>query len=191
MDKKKQVYCSNRSDWCKWLTENADKEKEIWLIYYKKHTGKPRVSYDDAVEEAICFGWIDSTIKRIDDEKYMQKFTPRNKGSNWSAHNVKRADKMIGEGKMTEPGLILYNDWKSSSKEPLSRGPTQGKQIPPDDLFNALKKNELALSNFNNMAPSHKRNYILWINDAKKEDTRLRRIEKAVNMLEKNTKSFM
>lgn len=191
MDKINKVYCSNRSDWRIWLKENADKLKEVWLIYYKKHTGKPRVSYDDAVEEAICFGWIDSTIKRIDDECYMQKFTPRNKGSNWSAHNVTRANKMIDKGKMTESGLILFNHWKSSNKEAISREPTQGKQIPPDDLIEALTKNELALSNFNNLAPSYKRNYILWITDAKKEDTRIRRIEKAVKLLEKNTKSFM
>ena len=191
MDGKNKIYCSNRSNWRKWLTENADKQKEVWLIYFKKHTGKPRVSYDDAVEEAICFGWIDSIVKRLDNERFMQRFTPRNMGSNWSEHNVIRANKMLNEGKMTEKGLSLFNHWKSSNTEPLSRGSTQEKQIPPDDLLEALMMNDLALSNFNNLAPSYKRNYILWINDAKKEDTRSRRIEKVVKMLEKNTKSFM
>lgn len=161
------------------------------MIYYKKHTGKPRVSYDDAVEEAICFGWIDSTIQRMDDERYRQRFTPRNRDSKWSAHNVRRANKMIREGKMMKEGLVLFDYWKASNKDPVSRAPTQEEQVPPDDLIEALKKNKKALDHFNHLAPSHKRNYLLWINDAKKEETRIRRISRAVQMLEKNIKSFM
>lgn len=161
------------------------------MIYYKKHTGKPRVSYDDAVEEAICFGWIDSTIQRMDDERYRQRYTPRNRDSKWSAHNVRRANKMIREGKMMKEGLSLFEEWKARNKDPVSRAPTQEEQVPPDDLLRALKKNKKAMDHFSKMAPSHKRNYFLWINDAKKEETRNRRIDKAVVMLEKNIKSFM
>ena len=85
----KELYVTNREDWRAWLEQNHATEKEVWLLYYKKHTGKPTIPYDDAVEEALCFGWIDSTVKRIDDEKYTQKFTPRNDRSVWSESNKK------------------------------------------------------------------------------------------------------
>ena len=83
----KTLYITNRDDWRKWLEKNHDKEKEIWLIYYKKNTKKTRIPYDDAVEEALCFGWIDSTVKRLDEEKYAQKYTPRNTNRIWSELN--------------------------------------------------------------------------------------------------------
>lgn len=85
-----QLYLPTRSEWRQWLSKNHAGVKVIWLVYYKKHTGKPSIPYDDAVEEALCFGWIDSTIKRIDDERYMQKFTPRNLKSEWSDLNIRR-----------------------------------------------------------------------------------------------------
>jgi len=191
MEESKRVYCSNREEWRKWLEDNGASAKEIWLIYYKKHTGKPRVSYDNAVEEAICFGWIDSTIKRIDDERYMQKFTPRNTGSNWSEHNVNRANRMIREGKMTERGFSLFEEWKSSNKPPVPNASSDTIPDTPEDLLLALKENKKASENFVQLAPSYKRLYIRWIIDAKKKDTRKRRIDKAVAMLEKNVKSFM
>ena len=76
-----QLYVKTRKEWREWLRKNYNKKNEIWLIYYKKHTGKPRIPYDDAVEEALCYGWIDSTVKRVDEEIFIQKFTPRNKKS--------------------------------------------------------------------------------------------------------------
>ncbi len=100
----KTLYVTTRDEWRSWLEENHKSEKEIWLIYYKKHTGKPRIPYDDAVEEALCFGWIDSIIKRIDEEKYTQKFSPRKQNSAWSDLNKKRVKKLIEEGKMTKAG---------------------------------------------------------------------------------------
>jgi len=105
------IYFQNRTEWRTWLKKNHSSEKEIWIIYYKKHTANTRIPYEDAVEEAICFGWIDSTVKRMDDERFMQKFTPRNKKSSWSEHNIRRAEKMIQEGRMTEFGLKVYRRW--------------------------------------------------------------------------------
>ena len=102
----KTLYVTNRKEWRNWLLNNFDSKPEIWLIYYKKHTGKPRILYNDAVEEALCFGWIDSTIKRVDEEIYVQKFTPRKARSIWSDLNRKRAEKMINAGLMTSAGLI-------------------------------------------------------------------------------------
>jgi len=191
MEEMIEIYCKDRAEWRKWLKGNGSFEKGVWLIYYKKHTGKPRVPYDDAVEEAICFGWIDSTIRRINDDKFKQKFTPRKRGSNWSEHNIRRANKMIAKGKMTKAGLIKYEEWKASNKKPLS-GATGAKYLnPPAALLKALKQSKQAMDNFDNLAPSHKKNYIRWILDAKKEETRIRRIDKAVKLLEKNAKSFM
>ena len=187
---KQEIYCSDRKEWHKWLMENGEREKEVWLIYYKKHTGKPRVPYNEAVEEAICFGWIDSTIRRLDDDRFCQRFTPRKKGSSWSEHNIRRANQMIKDGKITKPGLTLFNEWKSRNEQVNRQAPTQS-LTPPDELMQALNMNKVALKNFAQIPPSCKRNYIRWIIDAKKEETRLRRIEKAVVMIEKNIKSFM
>ena len=98
------IYMRSRAAWRNWLQKNHKARTEVWLVYYKKHTGKPTVTYDDAVEEALCFGWIDSTVRTIDDERYMQKFTPRRPGSVWSETNIKRARRMIDQGLMTESG---------------------------------------------------------------------------------------
>lgn len=103
----KKFYAKNREEWRKWLSKNYDKEKEIWLVYYKKSTGKPTVSYNDAVEEALCFGWIDSIEKGVDHETFAGRFTPRKLKSNLSDSNVKRIQKLIREGKMTKPGLDI------------------------------------------------------------------------------------
>jgi uncharacterized protein YdeI (YjbR/CyaY-like superfamily) len=94
-----------REDWRAWLAKNHDSENEVWLVYYKKVTGKRSITYSDSVEEALCFGWIDSIIKRIDETKYVRKFTPRVDKSNWSALNIKRAEKMIQSGLMTLHGM--------------------------------------------------------------------------------------
>ena len=102
-----RLLVTTRAAWRQWLEKNHTASKEIWLIYFKKHTGEPRIPYDDAVEEAICFGWIESLIKRIDDEKLCQKFTPRTNIKQWSELNKKRARRMINEKKMTEAGLAL------------------------------------------------------------------------------------
>ena len=114
--KLKQLHVTDREEWRTWLEKNHDVEQEIWLIYYKKHTGKPRIPYDDAVEEAICYGWIDSTVKRLDDEKYMQKYTPRKAKSIWSELNKTRAGKMIKAGRMTETGLERIREAKRSGE---------------------------------------------------------------------------
>ena len=116
MNDLKKIYVSTREDWRAWLEENHDREKEIWLIYYKKPSGKPRVAYDDAVEEALCFGWIDSTIRKLDEDRYMQKFTPRNPGSVWSELNKRRVEKMIREGRMTQAGLSKIEAAKKSGE---------------------------------------------------------------------------
>jgi uncharacterized protein YdeI (YjbR/CyaY-like superfamily) len=187
MNMSKTLHVTNREDWRQWLEKNHDKEKEVWLIFYKKHTGKHRVHYDDAVEEALCFGWIDSIVKRIDDEKYAQKFTPRKPGSKWSQLNKKRVEKMIKEDRMTEAGLALINAAKKSGKwEQFISQPKE--LIIPPVVITALSANKKAWENFNNLAPSYQRQYVGWITTAKKEETRQRRLNEAIILLEQGKK---
>jgi uncharacterized protein YdeI (YjbR/CyaY-like superfamily) len=98
---------TSSKEWRKWLEKNHTKEKEAWLTYYKQASGKPSISYDESVEEAICFGWIDNRVKRIDDEKFVRRFVPRLPVSAWSKFNIDRAKKMVELGKMTEAGLAV------------------------------------------------------------------------------------
>jgi uncharacterized protein YdeI (YjbR/CyaY-like superfamily) len=110
-----KIFVSSREEWRKWLEKHHRTEKSVWLVQFRKHTGRKSLSYDDAVEEAICFGWIDSFMHGIDDDSYAQKFTPRQAVSQWSEANLNRAAKMIREGKMTPAGLEkLPVDWKGS-----------------------------------------------------------------------------
>jgi len=187
---KESIYLTDRKKWRIWLRKNHKTKNEIWLIYYKKHTGKARIAYDDAVEEALCYGWIDSTIKRIDDEKFAQKFTPRNKNSNWSDLNIKRAKKLIQTGNMTKVGLALFQNRKIFSKKSSQTKSTEVDKILPA-LKKALASNKKALENFNNFAPGYRRLYIGWINSAKREETIEKRIKIVVERSEKNIKPGM
>lgn len=185
------LYVTNRDDWRAWLEKHHNTEREVWLIYYKKHTGKSRIPYDDAVEEALCFGWIDSIIKRIDDQKYAQKFTPRKDESKWSELNKRRAKKMIEGGRMTEAGLakvknIDFND----VRDPKSK-PSRKELIIPPYIKEALEADGNAWRNFNNLAISYKKQYIGWITSAKREETRKRRLEEAIELLTQNQKLGM
>jgi uncharacterized protein YdeI (YjbR/CyaY-like superfamily) len=185
-----KLYISNRKHWRKWLRENQSIVKEVWLIYYKKHTGKPTIPYDDAVEEALCFGWIDSTIKRIDDEKYCQKFTPRNDKSNWSEHNKKRVAKMIKQGKMTKAGMDKIYAAKKNG-EWNKKIVTEINFEMPSELSQLLSSNKKAKDFFNELSPSHKKQYIGWIASAKKNATREKRAREAINLLKSKQKLGM
>ncbi len=179
MEKIDSTYAKNRKEWRSWLQKNHNSEKGIWLIYYKKHTGQASISYADAVEEAICFGWIDGQIKKIDDDKYMQRFTPRKSKSLWSVINIERAKKMIELGLMTESGLrALEAGTKTKERIPSSRNFT----VPPY-LKTALSKNKKAWNHFQGFSPSAQLAYVYWVMTAKTEETRQKRIEKTIERL--------
>ena len=110
----KQLYVTNRGQWREWLSTNHATKDGIWLIFYKKETSRPSIAYEIAVEEALCFGWIDSIIKKIDAARYARKFTPRSDKSYWSQLNKKRAAKMIRRGRMTEVGLAKIKTAKKN-----------------------------------------------------------------------------
>jgi len=183
-----ELYLSfpDSESWRKWLEENHLMEKRIWMVYYKKHTNKKSITYNEAVEEALCFGWIDSVIKRIDAERYMQKFTPRNPRSGWSDTNILRMRKLIELGKVTAYGMKLISN-EILNKVLLPKN-SNSPIIIPEFIDNELKLNEVAFRNFLNLSASHQRNYLGWIMAAKKEETRINRMLKAIKMLEKNLK---
>ncbi len=181
---------SDRKSWRRWLLKNHDRKKEIWLIYYKKNSGKKRIPYDDAVEEALCFGWIDSTVKKIDHEKYAQKFTPRNLRSVWSQINVERVKAMIRQGKMTKAGLAVFDETRKEKRESRARIVAR-KLSMPADLRAALQASSRAWKNFQDFAASQKKIYIWYVTDAKKPEARERRIKRVVDWAKKNIKSTM
>jgi uncharacterized protein YdeI (YjbR/CyaY-like superfamily) len=110
------LHVTTAEEWRAWLQANHGVEKEVWLMIYKKHAATPSVTFEEATEEALCFGWIDSIMKRIDDEKYVLRYTPRRTGSNWSESNKKRVAKLIEQRRMTEAGLAKIDEAKRNGK---------------------------------------------------------------------------
>lgn len=153
----------------------------------KKHARKTCVPYEDAVEEALCFGWIDSKMKRIDDEKFILKFSPRKRSSIWSELNRKKAEKMIKEGKMTKAGLNAIEESKKNGRWE-SVYTSKRKPKLPVDLKKALKKDKTSWENFNNFANSYQVQYIFWINNSKQKETREKRIKEVVMRAIQNKK---
>jgi uncharacterized protein YdeI (YjbR/CyaY-like superfamily) len=182
----KTLVMRDRDRWRAWLAANHDKHQEVWLVFFKKHTSKPSIPYEDAVGEALCFGWIDSLIQRIDDDSYARKFTPRTDHDKWSALNKARVARMVKEGRMMPLGLAKAGDLKS---KPTAAPPRLPKDLPPPpDLVAALRREPPAWSNFQALAPSYRRRYVGWIIIAKKEETRRKRIAEAVRLLARNQK---
>ena len=181
MEMRKTLYVTSREEWRAWLTKHYQSETEVWLTFYKKHTGRPRISYDHAVEEALCFGWIDSIVKRMDDQKFAQKFTPRRDTSKWSALNQRRLRKLISEGRMTEAGLAKV-DREMLGDETLATPSEEDVDIPRF-VKQGLMANAKAWKNFRSLTPSRRNAYIRLIMDAKKEETRERRLREAISLL--------
>jgi len=175
-----------------WLQKNHDKSSGIWVIYYKKHVDKNGITYDKTLDEALCFGWIDSIIKKIDDDKYARKFTPRTNTANWSDLNKKKVKALIEKCKMTAAGLNKIDiyiktgkvEWESKTSKPK----TINDLNVPDFIIEALAQNEPALTNFNNLTLSHKKHYVLWITQAKRHVTIHKRVMGAIKLLKEKKK---
>lgn len=181
------MFFINRDEWRTWLEQNHDKSDGIWIIYYKKNSGRKSLTYNEGVEEALCFGWIDSLVKSIDQHMYKQKYTPRRKNSVWSDVNRKRVEKMIEEGKMTVSGMKLVQEAKQNGQWDKAYGKNV-KHDMPDDLFKALSENKTALENFFRFGPSLQNTYIYWLKRAKRAETREKRIEKIIKLSAENRK---
>ncbi|MFC2095038.1 YdeI family protein [Candidatus Bipolaricaulota bacterium] len=180
------VRVETRDAWRAWLSNNHSSETEIWFVFYRKHTGVPNVPYGEAVEEALCFGWIDSLVKRIDDERYAQKFTPRCSGSVWSESNKKRATAMMDERRMTDAGLFFVDEAKASGEWDRKRSrPSMPTDELPEELSAALESHSEAARTYHALAPTYQKQYILWIATAKRAETRRRRTSEAIEKLER------
>lgn len=184
-----ELHYTKTSQWNRWLEKNHLSEKEVWLVYYKKPSGKTRIPYNEAVEEALCFGWIDGKIRTVNEEYYIQRFTPRRKDSSWSKLNIERVKKLISEGRMKKAGLDAYQVYLDNPSLFADRD----KSVPdlPEDLKTALQDNGKAWENFSKFPDSSRRNYIGWILAAKRPETRAARILKITGLAEKNIKSSM
>jgi uncharacterized protein YdeI (YjbR/CyaY-like superfamily) len=158
----KSLYVTNRKQWRSWLSKNHKKEKEIWLIYYRKDSGKPRIAYNDAVEEALCYGWIDSTTKPRDHESWFQRFSPRKPKSALSEMNKERVRRLLKSKKMTQYGL-------DSIKHHLDNKTFAPKKFNlPKDILASLQSDSVAWKNFQKFPASYKRIRIGWIDGARK-----------------------
>jgi len=185
-----ELYITSRQEWREWLEKNHSTAADVWLIYYKKPSGKVRIPYADAVEEALCFGWIDGKIKRINEDYFIQRFTPRRPGSRWSKYNIERVQKLIREGRMEPAGLNAFRE-VLEKPELIYNNRTDGDPELPDDLISALRMNLKAFDNFMNFQQSVRRIYYDWLKSAKRAETRVRRIKKIVDLSEKNIRPGM
>lgn len=177
---------TSRAAWRRWLTRNHLTSPGVWLAYHKKSSGKPSVSYAHAVEEALCFGWIDSQIASIDDHRYKQIFTPRKPRSPWSKLNKTRIEALTAAGLMTDAGLAKIHAAKQDGTW-ATLDAVESLTMPPD-LQKALAAKPRAAANFAAFAPSCRKAYLYWINGAKRTETRQKRIAETVGYAAKNIK---
>jgi uncharacterized protein YdeI (YjbR/CyaY-like superfamily) len=184
----KTIDVKTRTEWRKWLSENHLNEGEIWLVYYKKETGIPSIAYKDSLDEALCFGWVDSLIRKIDEKRYARKFTPRKDNSKWSVVNKQRVEQLIQDDLMTEHGLRKVEAAKRSGSWDA---PVQKPKLDltmPEAFASALKNNPTAEEEYNKLAPSHQKEYLVWIITAKRQATKEKRIAEAISLLAEGRK---
>ena len=184
---RKVVSAKSRKEWRKWLEKNHQTESSVWLIIFHKRSEVKSVYYDEAVKEAICFGWIDSIANKRDSESKYQLFSRRKPGSKWSRLNRQRSAKMISQGMMTPSGqAVIDRAMKEGTWEALEQVQSA---VIPDDLRKLFNKNKTALKNFQAFPPSSKRIILEWILNARQPQTRERRIAQTVELAAKNIKA--
>lgn len=185
-----QVLAASREEWRSWLAENHADMDEAWLVFFKKHTGKPCIAYRESVEEALCFGWIDGLKKGIDKERYAYRFTPRRANSKWSPLNISLAEKLIARGQMTQAGLRAFEQGRPYDEDFLKDRAADEIFLAPE-MEQALQANSVAWENFNQLAPGYRKQYIGWLMNAKRPETRQKRLAEALRLLEQNKKLGM
>ena len=174
-----RVYAADRAAWRSWLETHAEAASAVWLVYYKKGSGQPSITWDEAVEEALCFGWIDSKAKPIDDLRYRQYFSPRKPTSVWSKINKARIERLIADGLMREPGLRAIETAKANGS--WSALDDVEALVIPEDLAAAFTGSPGAWEAFDRLSRTNKRNILQWIATAKRPQTRAKRIAATVS----------
>jgi uncharacterized protein YdeI (YjbR/CyaY-like superfamily) len=173
-----RVHLETRADWRRWLAANHASSPGVWLISWKKPTGKPAVGYDAAVEEALCFGWIDSTVHSLDDERGEQLYTPRRPTSGWSASNKERVERLAAAGLLEPAGVAAIETAKTNGS--WSKLDRPAALTMPDDLAAALRARAGATEGWEAFPPFVRRGSLAWVDDAKRPETRERRIAEVV-----------
>ena len=187
MEEKELLYFKNAQEWREWLHDNHHSSKGVYLIFYKVSSQAESMRWEDAVQVAICYGWIDSTVKRLDDERRRQMFTPRKDKSVWSKLNKTYIEKLIANNLMHESGLKKIETAKQNGSWTTLDG-VENLEMP-NDLVSAFAKNKKALNNYNSFSPSYRKSYLYWLNQAKREETRTSRIAQIISFCEQNIKS--
>ena len=180
------LFFETPADFREWLSQHYDKQTEQWIGLYKKATNKPSITWSESVDQALCFGWIDGLRKKIDEESYKIRFTPRRANSVWSAVNLKKMKELIAQGLMQPPGLEIYEK-RDPAKEQIY-GYEQKATTLPEPYLQQLKANEKAWDFFSNAAPFYKKQMTHWISSAKKEETKQRRLLKLIEYSEAGKK---
>ena len=186
-DEAERCHVETRAQWRAWLAEHHADTPRVWVVTWKRTTGRPAPSYDDLVEEALCYGWVDSTAGTVDDERSMLRFTPRKPGSGWARTNKARVERLTAAGAMAEPGL-----------ESVRRAHADGSWtllddvealVVPDDLAVALAALPPAGDNFDAFPPSARRAILLWLVQAKRAETRSARVAKTAELAARNERA--
>ena len=170
-----RVRPKTRAQWRQWLRKHHEHTSEIWCVFSKKHVQTPSVSYDEAVEEALCFGWVDSIVRTVDADRYEQRFSPRKPGSRWSAPNVARMKKMIAARQVAPAGLAAFSDHGKRLVRP------HPKKLPAE-LERSFRSASRAWQNFQQFPPGYRRATIGWVASAKREETKAKRLKQLIEM---------
>lgn len=182
-----EIHFERNTDWYDWLLNNHNKEKAVYLIFYKLEMNIPTMRWEEAVKVAICFGWIDSTVKSLGNGKRRQYFCPRNPKSTWSALNKKYVEELDQAGLIHESGRKMINLAKKTGT--WTEMDDVENCVIPADLQKAFNKNQRAFENYQNFARGYKKSYLSWLHSAKREETRQKRLDKIIEFCAKNIKS--
>lgn len=174
-------------EWYRWLEENHQELNEVWLLMYKKGTPKENLDYEEALNIALCFGWVDVLVKSKDNESYYRIFKKKKVNGTWSDKNKERVERLIKDGLMHEVGLKLVKESKEKGYWDKERKVEVDEKVEIE-FIKRLQEHVIAFGYFNSLSPSHQKHYLRWISSAKKDETKERRMEKAVEMLNQNKK---
>jgi uncharacterized protein YdeI (YjbR/CyaY-like superfamily) len=174
----KLTFFRSPSDLRKWFEKNAAKAQELWVGYYKKNSGKPSITWSESVDEALCFGWIDGIRQSVDGQSYKIRFTPRKPYSIWSNVNIKRAQALVADGRMTPAGLEAF-EARKENKSGIYSYEQRGEQLPAPYL-GILKKDKAAWEFFQKQPPWYRKAANWWVISAKQEETRKKRLESLI-----------
>jgi uncharacterized protein YdeI (YjbR/CyaY-like superfamily) len=176
------VRMENGAAWRRWLRQHHGTSPGVWLLFHKKSSGHQTLSYEEALEEALCVGWIDSIVRRLDDERYLQKFTPRREGSDWSLANRNRVRRLFKAGRLMPEGLALTGPWIHAPEE-VQPPPEEESPEVPAVLAGALKAKARAEAAYAALPPGQRRLCVKWVMDAKREETRRKRAAEVARTL--------